>query len=244
MATEPNAPSALHQLLQPDGYYTYMNIPCPKANSSTSKTAGKSDASDAIDVELVKKNYRRLSLKHHPDRKNGDPETFRVLNRAKIVLITPKLRKQYDLLGLDLVDEEESDANDNNAQKNEGDTSNDDNADTGNPDSVMSQLASVTLASILQITIRTVLMAIVATLVTRFRITVVPMILFLAFVTFRVKSTPGTTPKEYLVPPILMLGMIAMYYGRATIPPESDSDTGTVTTSTWLYFFGRSFLFF
>lgn len=239
--------SALSQLLSPDGYYTYLNIPCPhlsnpnlNANSAPSKD-GPAQA-DAVDVDLVKKNYRRLSLKHHPDRRGGDPETFRVLNRAKKVLTTPKLRKQYDMLGLDLIDEDEHHADDGNAQDSspqDGDGSNEGEHDSSSPDTVMSQLASVTLASILQVLVRTALMAAVATVVTRFKITLAPMVVFLAFVAYRVKHTPGTTLKEFVVPLLLTVGMISMHYGRATIPGATESDSPTTTTSTWRFFFGE-----
>ena len=149
--------SALQQLLSPDGYYTYLNIPRPSPNKVNTTTASKEDE---VDTDLVKKNYRRLSLKHHPDRRGGDTETFRVLNRAKKVLTTPKLRKQYDLLGLDLNDEEENQTNDDNAPSSssmDGDQSNDEDGggEGGTSDTVMSQLASATLAGILQITVRT-----------------------------------------------------------------------------------------
>ena len=172
-----NSTSALHQLLSPDGYYTYLNIPSAhlsnsnansnanaNANVNVNANATKENATnDGVDTDLVKKNYRRLSLKHHPDRRGGDPETFRVLNRAKKVLTTPKLRKQYDLLGLDLIDEEDdvNHSNDDNGpgasnSDVDGEQSKEDaNSNAGSPDSVMSQLASVTLASILQVTVRT-----------------------------------------------------------------------------------------
>ena len=151
--------SALHQLLSPDGYYTYLNIPCAHLSNSN-VNSNKDNSTSEVDTDLVKKNYRRLSLKHHPDRRGGDSETFRVLNRAKKVLTTPKLRKQYDLLGLDLIDEEENHSNDDNGpgasnSDADGDDSNDAHSSAGSPDSVMSQLASVTLASILQVTVRT-----------------------------------------------------------------------------------------
>ena len=43
---------AMMKLLAPDGYYAYLKVPkTPNAE---------------IDEDLVKKNYRKLSLKHHP----------------------------------------------------------------------------------------------------------------------------------------------------------------------------------
>ncbi|KAL7444720.1 hypothetical protein ACHAXM_010928 [Skeletonema potamos] len=96
---------ALELLLSPDGYYTYLGIPKPDPHRSSMNAANNENST--IDLDQVKKNYRRLSLKHHPDRKGGDEETFRTLNRAKIVLSSPKLRREYDLVGLDLEDEED-----------------------------------------------------------------------------------------------------------------------------------------
>ncbi|KAL7447805.1 hypothetical protein ACHAWC_000120, partial [Mediolabrus comicus] len=90
---------ALELLLSPDGYYTYLAIPKPDPSSLINPylaaAAGgipspeNAAASNNIDLDQVKKNYRRLSLKHHPDRKGGNEETFRALNRAKIVLSSP-----------------------------------------------------------------------------------------------------------------------------------------------------------
>jgi len=107
---------------------------------------------------------------------------------------------------------------------------------SGSSATLMSQLASVTLASILQVAVRTALMAIVATFITRFRITLIPMILFLCFVAYRVKNTAGTTNKDFFVPLLLIVGVSTMYYGRATIP---SSDSTSITSSTWLFFFGE-----
>jgi hypothetical protein len=47
---------AMMQLLAPDGYYKYLNVPKPNANNTN----------EEVDGDLVKKNYRKLSLKHHP----------------------------------------------------------------------------------------------------------------------------------------------------------------------------------
>jgi len=60
-----------------------------------------------VDEELVRKQYRKLSRRHHPDRPGGDADTFRLLNRAQRVLLNPKLRHQYDILGVDLDEDEE-----------------------------------------------------------------------------------------------------------------------------------------
>ena len=60
-SSESDKPSeAMMKLLAPDGYYAYLGIP----KSATSEP----------DEDLIKKNYRKLSLKHHPD-KGGDADT-------------------------------------------------------------------------------------------------------------------------------------------------------------------------
>lgn len=120
-----DAATALHILLSPDGYYTYLGISKPQqpnaghpqqpsnstnAHAHSSKypqTSGLSGGQlQEFDKAVIQKNYRRLSLRLHPDRPTGDEEAFRVLERAKNVLLNDKLRKQYDLLGLDLEDDD------------------------------------------------------------------------------------------------------------------------------------------
>ncbi len=54
------------------------------------------------DEEEIKKAYRRLALKHHPDRNSGNKsaeETFKGINEAYAILSDPEKRKQYDLFG-------------------------------------------------------------------------------------------------------------------------------------------------
>jgi len=111
--------NALHQLLSPDGYYTYLQIPkSTNNNNHNNETFLNSNKTSTIpDKDLIIKNYRKLSLKHHPDRKGGDTETFRVLNRAKRVLTHAKLRQQYDLLGLDLEDDDGEEDKDNEQEE-------------------------------------------------------------------------------------------------------------------------------
>jgi molecular chaperone DnaJ len=50
-------------------------------------------------ADEIKKAYRRLAKKHHPDSNSGDPkaaEIFKEINEANEVLSDPKKRKQYD----------------------------------------------------------------------------------------------------------------------------------------------------
>jgi molecular chaperone DnaJ len=54
---------------------------------------------ESATAEEIKKAYRRLAKKHHPDSNAGDPkaaERFKDINEANEVLSDPKKRKQYD----------------------------------------------------------------------------------------------------------------------------------------------------
>lgn len=171
---------ALSILLSPDGYYTYLSIPKPDPSTIgpkylTSQQPNSADNADnAVDIDQVKKNYRRLSLKHHPDRKTGDPETFRILTRAKIVLSSPKLRREYDLVGLDLDDDAEEVAEDDegNASSANGESEKkeqkENNGGNSKTETVMGYLASATLAGILQMVVRTGMMGLVSVLLSRY----------------------------------------------------------------------------
>jgi hypothetical protein len=157
---------ALLELLSPDGYYTYLGISKPgsqgPATDTSSNGSGSSSGSSnsnaehkpltgssvpGIDEDAVKKNYRKLSLKHHPDKPKGDADTFRVLNRAQRVLMNPKLRQQYDILGIDLDDDEmEHDTDD-------ADEKGDDAPSTAQ--GIVHEIAGMALTSIIQLGVRT-----------------------------------------------------------------------------------------
>jgi len=53
-------------------------------------------------IEEIKKSYRKLAMKYHPDRNKGDKEAeekFKKINEAYSVLSDPQKRKQYDMYG-------------------------------------------------------------------------------------------------------------------------------------------------
>jgi DnaJ family protein A protein 2 len=51
-------------------------------------------------VDEIKKAYRKLALKHHPDR-GGDPEKFKAINQAHETLSDQERRARYDQFGTD-----------------------------------------------------------------------------------------------------------------------------------------------
>ena len=197
---------ALQILLSPDGYYQYLSIPKPTPDTMGLKYQAAMAAGGApptetasidaamIDLDQIKKNYRRLSLKHHPDRRTGDAECFRMLNRAKVVLSNAKLRREYDLVGLDLEDDEEHHHDDHDGggdgvpggggspkkENNEegsssGEAHHEDHGKDGNSsktETVMGHLASATLAAVLQVVVRTGLMGFVSSVISRYTILV------------------------------------------------------------------------
>jgi curved DNA-binding protein len=58
--------------------------------------------SKSASPEEIKKAYRKLALKHHPDRNKGNTSAeaaFKDLNEAYAVLRDPEKRKQYDMFG-------------------------------------------------------------------------------------------------------------------------------------------------
>ncbi len=60
------------------------------------------DVSRDADAATIKAAYRKLALKHHPDRNRDDPDaedTFKRLNEAYAVLSDPEKRARYDRYG-------------------------------------------------------------------------------------------------------------------------------------------------
>uniref|UniRef100_A0A7S2KKY3 J domain-containing protein n=1 Tax=Skeletonema marinoi TaxID=267567 RepID=A0A7S2KKY3_9STRA len=237
---------ALELLLSPDGYYTYLSI--PKPDPSSSLTNPYLDAENSIiDLDQVKKNYRRLSLKHHPDRRGGNEETFRALNRAKIVLSSPKLRREYDLIGLDLEDDAEDHHDDHHASSENasGDASKTENEDKehsnnnnqNKTETVMSHLASATLAGVLQMVVRTALMGVVSVLLSRYTILTIVTLGMLVFLSTRIYSALNVAAKganvklnllslkDVGVPLLIAVGVFSMFRGRRFVM-ENDISGG------------------
>ena len=52
----------------------------------------------SADSKTIKKAYRKLAMKHHPD-KGGDPEKFKEINAAHEVLSSEEKRELYDKYG-------------------------------------------------------------------------------------------------------------------------------------------------
>lgn len=148
--------TALITLLEPDGYYRYMGVTKPATATSAiddepkTKAGSKSLANTTtIDEDAIKKNYRKLSLRHHPD-KGGDADIFRVVNRAYRVLMNPKLREQYDILGIDLDDDDDVDRHDtsNNSEDADG-------KESSSSQGIIQEIASTLLAGVIQLGVRT-----------------------------------------------------------------------------------------
>mmetsp|Transcript_22708 Transcript_22708/g.37575 ORF Transcript_22708/g.37575 Transcript_22708/m.37575 type:complete len:329 (-) Transcript_22708:157-1143(-) len=209
-----SAPSeGVMKMLSPDGYYTYLGIEKPRPTEA--------DPNPALDEDKIKKSYRKLSLRHHPDRPTGDADTFRVLNRAQQVLSNTKLRQQYDLLGLDLDDDEEHEGEAEGEEGQDGDGE----QSSGSPESIMSQIASMTLGTIFQVIVRTVMMGVVAVILVRFKLTLIPALCFLVFVAYRVhsiaKANPAASYMDMMSPLMIGIGLILMHRGRTPEDPWS-----------------------
>jgi len=56
------------------------------------------NVSNSAPSEEIKKQYRRLSLKYHPDRNPGGSDTFKKISGAYEILSDERKRKEYDLM--------------------------------------------------------------------------------------------------------------------------------------------------
>mmetsp|Transcript_9799 Transcript_9799/g.27740 ORF Transcript_9799/g.27740 Transcript_9799/m.27740 type:complete len:314 (-) Transcript_9799:159-1100(-) len=180
--------AAMIRMSAPHGYYEYLGI------------AKRPD----IDPDEVNKRYRKLSLKHHPDKPGGDSETFKVLGRAKKVLSNPKLRQQYDVLGLDLDDDDEHKLDEAEGEDQPGNQG------------IVHEVASMALTGILQVGIRTLMMGTISVIIVRYIWTLVPALGFLAFVAFRIYSSSAATSAtlaltDFTSPIVLGAGICIMY---------------------------------
>jgi len=146
-----------------------------------------------------------------------------VLARAKKVLTTPKLREEYDLLGLDLDDDlVGEDHQHHDHQDSASDNEKDSKVDSSKPhdrngtptsDSVLSAIASATLAGLLQMMVRTAMMAAVSTFVSRYSIALILVAIMLIFISIRVRQSGGGK-KEFSILGATFFGIYLMYYGR------------------------------
>ncbi|MDR0860172.1 MAG: DnaJ domain-containing protein [Candidatus Peribacteria bacterium] len=53
--------------------------------------------SETATTDEIKKAFRKLAVKHHPDRAGGNKEKFQEINEAHGVLSDEKKRQQYDM---------------------------------------------------------------------------------------------------------------------------------------------------
>jgi curved DNA-binding protein CbpA len=224
---------AMMIMLAPDGYYTYLGV---KKETSSDNTSGP-------DIDLIKKNYRKLSIKHHPDKPQGDVETFRLLKRAQTVLSSPKLRQQYDILGLDLDDDEEEHNIDSST-----------NTDDGGPEpqttsqGIVHEIASMALTAVLQFAVRTALMGFVSVFVARYRLLLMPAMAILAYVAYSIRNSPAFSGRDFLSPFLIGTGLIIMYQassGSWSYTVTESGKDGATTTINWLLFWaGESMVIF
>ena len=70
----------------------------PKKDVDNKKFYELLGVSQTASTDEIKKAFRKLALKHHPDR-GGDKEKFQELNMAHETLTDPKKREIYDQYG-------------------------------------------------------------------------------------------------------------------------------------------------
>lgn len=52
-------------------------------------------------VDDIKRAYRKLAMKYHPDKQGGDADKFKAINQAHEILSDPEKRARYDQFGTD-----------------------------------------------------------------------------------------------------------------------------------------------
>jgi hypothetical protein len=249
-STSSVAANALHILHSPDGYYTYLGITKYTNPVNSASTGTKQDDKTINDKSKIEKNYRKASLRLHPDRPGGDEEAFRILERAKNVLLSEKLRKEYDMLGLDL-DEDDVD-NDHHEDEDESDSGNGDDGEKrdgkkSGTETVIGQMASSTVAAILQLAVRTAMMAATTLIITRYKYLMYPAMLFLLYTSFQIfkaRQTMGAsgpvTLYDVISPIIISFGIFCMYFGQR-MGGETDEVVDTESNSVVILSWSKTF---
>ncbi|KAG7344753.1 heat shock protein DnaJ domain protein [Nitzschia inconspicua] len=252
-------------MLAPDGYYTYLQIPKttnhPGSDNSSSNTSSSTIPPDMVD--LIKKNYRKLSIKHHPDKPGGDVDTFRLLKRAQTVLSSPKLKQQYDILGLDLDDDEEEmvsmghDDDDDGNNNHSGDsTATTNTTDDTEPQTILEvmvhEMTCTAITIVLQLSVRTAILAFASVFVTRDLLLLFLALAILVFDGYQIRTSQLYTVRGLDSPIVIGTGLIIMYkasvgsWSRSVV--ESDTDNSTTSTDPsihfWLYWIGESMVIF
>lgn len=74
------------------------------SNVDTTKLYETLEIEKGADQKTIKKAYRKLAVKHHPD-KGGDEHKFKEINAAYEILSDPEKRQKYDKYGLEGLDE-------------------------------------------------------------------------------------------------------------------------------------------
>lgn len=77
----------------------------PAADVDTTKLYDTLGIEKSADAKDIKKAYRKLAVKHHPD-KGGDEHKFKEINAAYEILSDPEKRVKYDKFGLEGVADE------------------------------------------------------------------------------------------------------------------------------------------
>merc|ERR1719408_912354 len=83
----------------------------PKKNVDSTKFYKLLEVDKNASEPEIKKAYRKLAVKHHPD-KGGDPEKFKEITRAYEVLSDSDKRAKYDRGGEEAVDGDGGDPSD------------------------------------------------------------------------------------------------------------------------------------